>query len=132
MILCSEEKRRELSHLFSQAYIVNCLDCKKEECVTFRKENNLPLDHVWCPNIELNGEPSEAIKRYKKLLAEWQQEEALLAKAAQEEFAKLTTQEKIERVFEMYSPKIVTVDEDGYLRVEQHNNKNKSEKETNT
>lgn len=32
----------------------------------------------------------------------------------------------------MYAPKIVTVDEDGYLRVEQYNDKPKSEKETNT
>jgi len=82
MILCSEEKRRELSRLFNQAYWVDCIDCKKEECISFRRKNNFPLEHVWCPNIEPKRDTLE-IKRYKRLLKEWKLEEEELIRIVQ-------------------------------------------------
>ena len=126
MILCSEEKRRELSLVFNQAYHVDCTNCKKEKCLSFRRENNFPLKHVWCPSIEPKVE-TELIKKYKRLLSEWKKEEEELIRTTQisksatgavKEPKQLEVMEIIDRTFDMYAPKFVTIDEDGYLRVE--------------
>jgi hypothetical protein len=93
---------------------------------------NPQASYCSCYGITKSPE-AEACRYHTKPIWKKQEEDYERAKKPQKkEFSELTTQEKIERVFEMYAPKIVTVDEDGYLRVEQNNDKPKSEKETNT
>lgn len=82
MILCSEEKRRELSRLFYNAYWVDCTNCQKEECISFRKKYHFPLERVWCPNITPKRYTLE-IKRYKRLLKEWKLEKEELIRTVQ-------------------------------------------------